>query len=79
MWSEDLAAAWEHAALAEAVKADVEQAGTYELTGVPALIFAGKYLVSGAQPYQVFKQIIAKLQQTEPTAGEIAKKQKNEP
>ena len=66
--SEDLAAAWENIALAEAVKADVEQAGRYGLAGVPALIFAEKYQVSGAQPYHMFKQIIARLQKTEPSA-----------
>ncbi len=35
------------------VEADVEQAYQYGLTGVPALIFNHKYLVSGAQPYEV--------------------------
>lgn len=41
-----------------AVAADVDQAYTYGLTGVPALIFVGKYLVSGAQPYEALTQIV---------------------
>jgi predicted DsbA family dithiol-disulfide isomerase len=44
------------------VEADVEQAYQYGLTGVPALIFDRRYLVSGAQPYEVLKQVVEKLQ-----------------
>lgn len=40
-----------------AVTADVEQAYQYGLSGVPALVFANKYLVSGAQPYEVLAQV----------------------
>ena len=45
-----------------AVTADVEQAFTYGLGGVPALIFAEKYLVSGAQPYAVLMQVVEKIE-----------------
>ena len=48
------------------VEADVEQAYQYGLTGVPALIFNHKYLVSGAQPYEVLTRVIDKVQ-SEPT------------
>ena len=44
------------------VTADVEQAFAYGLGGVPALIFAQKYLVSGAQPYPVLVQVVEKVQ-----------------
>jgi predicted DsbA family dithiol-disulfide isomerase len=44
------------------VEADVEQAYQYGLTGVPALIFNHKYLVSGAQPYEVLTRVIDKVQ-----------------
>lgn len=44
------------------VEADVEQAYQYGLTGVPALIFNNRYLVSGAQPYDVLKQVVEKVQ-----------------
>lgn len=40
-----------------AVTADIEQAYQYGLSGVPALVFANKYLVSGAQPYEVLVQV----------------------
>ena len=48
------------------VEADVEQAYQYGLTGVPALIFNHKYLVSGAQPYEVLTRVVDKVQ-SEPT------------
>jgi predicted DsbA family dithiol-disulfide isomerase len=44
------------------VEADVEQAYQYGLTGVPALIFNSRYLVSGAQPYEVLQQVVEKVQ-----------------
>lgn len=39
------------------VLADITQAQAMGLQGVPALVFAGKYLVSGAQPYEVLTQV----------------------
>jgi predicted DsbA family dithiol-disulfide isomerase len=45
----------------EQVTADVELAHAYRLNGVPALIFANKYLVSGAQPYNVLKQVVERV------------------
>ena len=44
-----------------AVDADIAQAHAYGLDGVPALIFNNKYLVSGAQPYHVLKQVVEKV------------------
>ena len=44
------------------VEADIEQAYQYGLNGVPALIFAEKYLVSGAQPYEVLRQVVEKIE-----------------
>ncbi len=43
------------------VEEDVEQAYAYGLTGVPALIFGNRYLVSGAQPYEVLRQVVEKV------------------
>lgn len=42
--------------------ADVETAHEIGLTGVPALIFNEKYLVSGAQPTDVLANVIEKVQ-----------------
>ncbi len=44
------------------VEADVEQAYSYGLTGVPALIFGNRYLVSGAQPYEVLRQVVERVE-----------------
>ncbi len=54
----------------EQVKADVEMAHAYGLTGVPALIFADHYLVMGAQPYQALKQVIEQVIEEEKVGGE---------
>lgn len=43
------------------VSADVELAREYGLSGVPALVFAERYLVVGAQPYDVLKQVVEKV------------------
>jgi predicted DsbA family dithiol-disulfide isomerase len=39
------------------VLADITQAQALGLQGIPAMIFAGKYLVSGAQPYEVLAKV----------------------
>jgi predicted DsbA family dithiol-disulfide isomerase len=53
----------------EQVEADVVLAYQYGLTGVPALIFNNKYLVSGAQPYEVLKQVVERVQSEEASEG----------
>lgn len=45
-----------------AVDADIAQAQAYNLSGVPAMIFADKYLVVGAQPYPVLRQAVEQVQ-----------------
>jgi predicted DsbA family dithiol-disulfide isomerase len=45
-----------------AVEADIMQAYRYGLNGVPALVFASKYLVSGAQPYEVLREVVEKVE-----------------
>lgn len=45
-----------------AVLADITQAQYMGLSGVPALIFANKYLVSGAQPYEVLCEVVDDVQ-----------------
>ena len=47
------------------VSSDIELAHEYRLDGVPALVFAEKYLVVGAQPYDTLKQVIEKVQEEE--------------
>ena len=47
------------------MQADVEQAYTYGLSGVPALVYNNKYLVSGAQPYEVLVEVAEKAMQEE--------------
>ncbi len=41
---------------------DIALASEYGLDGVPALVFANKYLVVGAQPYDVLKRVVEHLQ-----------------
>jgi predicted DsbA family dithiol-disulfide isomerase len=43
------------------VIADIEQARQYGLSGVPALVFANKYLVVGAQPYTLLEEVVQKV------------------
>ncbi len=40
------------------VSADISQAFQFGLSGVPALVFENKYLVSGAQPLEVLTQVV---------------------
>ena len=47
------------------VSADVELAREYGLQGVPALVFADKYLVSGAQPYDTLRRVVEKAREEE--------------
>lgn len=56
-------AAITEATLAEAVTNDIAQAQAYGLSGVPAMVFANKYLVSGAQPYEVLTQVVEQINQ----------------
>jgi predicted DsbA family dithiol-disulfide isomerase len=47
------------------VSADIDLARKYRLDAVPALVFAEKYLVVGAQPYDTLKQVIEEIQEEE--------------
>ncbi|GIV77676.1 MAG: hypothetical protein KatS3mg050_2070 [Litorilinea sp.] len=42
----------------QAVDEDIAQAQAYGLTAVPALVFAEKYLVSGAQPLYLLEKVV---------------------
>ncbi|MEO5853002.1 MAG: DsbA family oxidoreductase [Nocardioides sp.] len=44
---------------ADAVEADVRQAVAYGATGVPFFVIDGRYGISGAQPVEVFAQVLA--------------------
>jgi len=54
---EAFATALENPTYLHLVLADITQAQALGLQGVPAMIFAGKYLVSGAQPYDVLSKV----------------------
>lgn len=45
------------------VEADIRQAQAYGLQGVPATIIEQKYLVSGAQPFEVLQDVIQQIKQ----------------
>ncbi|MDQ2903265.1 MAG: DsbA family protein [Chloroflexota bacterium] len=59
--TENFAAILADPALDAQVSADVQLAHEYGLTGAPALVFADRYLVMGAQPYEVLKQVVEKI------------------
>ncbi len=44
------------------VDQDIEEAHMFGLNGVPALVFNKKYLVSGAQPYDVLRGVVEKIE-----------------
>ena len=46
----------------EAVEQEKAQARAYGLDAVPAMVFADKYLVSGAQPYEVLTEVVERIQ-----------------
>ena len=49
------------AASPPAVQADIAQAGAYGINGVPFFVIDGKYGVSGAQPAEVFSQVLTQV------------------
>jgi predicted DsbA family dithiol-disulfide isomerase len=59
---EDFSAGLDTPEYLHAVLADITQAQYMGLSGVPALIFASKYLVSGAQPYEVLCEVVEDVQ-----------------
>ncbi|MBT2498510.1 DsbA family oxidoreductase [Agromyces sp. ISL-38] len=54
-------AALESGRFAADVQADIAQAGAYGINGVPFFVFEGKYGVSGAQPAEVFAQVLTQV------------------
>jgi len=65
----DFLAALDDPVYDDRVQADVETARRYGLNGVPALIFDNKYLVSGAQPADVLRQVVARIMQENDNGG----------
>ena len=45
---------------ADAVEADIRQAVAYGATGVPFFVIDDRYGISGAQPVEVFQQVLAR-------------------
>jgi predicted DsbA family dithiol-disulfide isomerase len=58
-------AALNDTALEQEVLNDIAWAHTNGINGVPALVFQGKYLVSGAQPYDVLTNVVDQIQAEE--------------
>lgn len=56
--AEDARNALESDAYAGAVRRDEEQAAQFGITGVPFYVADGKFAVSGAQPSEVFQQLL---------------------
>jgi len=46
----------------QAVDDDIAQARLYGIRGVPALVFANQYLISGAQPYEILVRAVDQFQ-----------------
>ncbi len=58
---DDFRAALDDPNYRDAVNADIEQAHDYGIHGVPGMVFGNKYLISGAQPYEVLTQAIEQI------------------
>ncbi len=59
----DFLAALKNGTYTAAVDADVAQARAYGLQGVPATLIDGQYLVSGAQPFEVWLDVVRQVKQ----------------
>ena len=62
-------AALDDVAFDDAVQADIDLARQYGLNGVPALIFDNRYLISGAQPTDVLRRVVAQIAAEQAEAG----------
>ena len=60
----------ESSTYAAAVDDDIAQARAFGLTGVPATIIEGKYLLPGAQPLEFLKQVVERLNNNGLNQGE---------
>lgn len=56
-------AALDHPFYDRMVQDDIDAARRYGLNSVPALVFDNKYLVSGAQPVEVLRQVVARIRE----------------
>ncbi|QEO13132.1 DsbA family oxidoreductase [Agromyces intestinalis] len=59
--ADDAREALESGRYASDVQADIAQAGAYGIQGVPFFVFEGKYGVSGAQPAEVFANVLTQV------------------
>lgn len=57
---QEFLAALEAETYQQAVMAEIQQAYEYGLSGVPALVYNQRYLVVGAQPYEMLAQVAEK-------------------
>ncbi len=60
--AEQFAAALTEPQYEQEVEADIAQAEEYGLRAVPALIFDEHYLVEGAQPYEILRRVVEKVE-----------------
>ena len=66
---EAFVAALDDQAYANEHREDVQKAFQYGLNGVPASVLNNKYLVSGAQPYNVFVNVVEQVEEKERENG----------
>jgi predicted DsbA family dithiol-disulfide isomerase len=52
-----------------AVSGDIEEAYNYGISAVPTMIFASRYMVRGAQPYEVLCQVVEQIEAQEHKTG----------
>lgn len=62
MDADAFAVALDDPALDQAVAADVHQAAVLGLSGVPALLFEEQFLLSGAQPVEVLRHVVERIE-----------------
>lgn len=61
--ADEFEASLDNAELESAVSSDVQTAHEYGITGVPAMLFVDKYLLSGAQPYEELVRIVDQIKE----------------
>ena len=68
---EEVLTALEHQTYAKEVQADIDEAQQLGVRGVPFFVFNRQYAVSGAQPVEVFADVLEKLSQEENKLKEV--------
>ena len=66
---EEFISAGNNGQYAQRVEAQLAESHMYGISGVPAFILDNKYLISGAQPYEVFQQVMEQIQKDKRLKG----------